>query len=165
MPDSVAARGGRYALCSQLAQTHSLEGPECLSLAANKTESHDIGVRWLGVDLMRRLVRRPKRDDIGGEAGGGAFNRSGALLEMSSRLRHWQPGTRWMAVYGVRRVRSEPIPPPASQLARPQRRMHQCCMLSAWEGLDPDVVSCHVEAAALRTLRLRGLHSSGPHIA
>ncbi|KAL1530531.1 hypothetical protein AB1Y20_001432 [Prymnesium parvum] len=100
-PARLAAAEATYALCARLAGSHPLEGPECLALCVNLTESHDVAVRWVGVDTAQRLVHRPTARDVGGESGGGAFNRSTALRELRARVRHPQPGTRWMAVYGL----------------------------------------------------------------
>ena len=81
--------------------------------AANATESHDIAIRWMGLEAMERLLElnntaalgwaatagRPTWDEYGSP--GGTLDRGHALREMGSRLEHWQPGTRWMATHGV----------------------------------------------------------------
>ncbi|KAL1514550.1 hypothetical protein AB1Y20_003647 [Prymnesium parvum] len=109
LPVRLAAAEITFALCAQLAGSHSLEGPECLAICARQTESHDFAVRWVGVDTMERLVRHRTSHDIGGMRGGGAFNRSNSLQEMAARLSHPQRGTRWMAVYAIGRLaRDEP---------------------------------------------------------
>ena len=100
-------------LCAQLSTTHLLEGAGCLASAANATESHDIAIRWMGLEAMERLLQlnntaalgwaatagRPTWDEYGSP--GGTLDRGHALREMGSRLEHWQPGTRWMATHGV----------------------------------------------------------------
>ena len=56
------------------------------ALFANQTESHDVAVRWMGVETMERLVGSPTTHDIGGQMGGGSFNQSTALRELGERM-------------------------------------------------------------------------------
>ena len=55
-PLRLAAAELFVAVCSQLATTHVLEGAACLAAAANQTESHDIAVRWMGVEALSRML-------------------------------------------------------------------------------------------------------------
>ena len=109
----LAAAELMLALCAQLASTHLLEGAGCLAVAANHTESHDIAIRWVGVEVMGQLVtghahRRhwglwgaPSWDEHAKP--GGTLSTTRAADEMRRRLQHWQPGTRWMALHGLGR--------------------------------------------------------------
>ena len=111
-PLRLAAADVLYGLCAQLARSHLLEGAGCLAVAANNTESHDIAVRWVGLDVMSRLLST-QRLQVGGWGApgqppwgkdgrpGSTLDTAVALDEMVRRLEHWQPGTRWMALHGV----------------------------------------------------------------
>jgi hypothetical protein len=117
-----------FALCGE---PRVLNGGKCLQLGAAAIESHDIGVRVLGVDLMARLVQAVASFKSVDGTPPQHHDRI-ALAEMASRLDHWQPGTRWMAVKGVERFSHllrtahdhaeppHPSPPPPSPAPSPQ---------------------------------------------
>ena len=64
-PVRLAAADLFVGICSQLATTHILEGASCLARAANATESHDIAIRWMGVETMARLLELQPQRDLG----------------------------------------------------------------------------------------------------
>lgn len=109
----LAAAELMIALCAQLASTHLLEGAACLAVAANHTESHDIAIRWVGVEVMAQLVNGHAHRRHWGPWGapswdehakpGSTLSTTRAADEMRGRLEHWQPGTRWMALHGLSR--------------------------------------------------------------
>ena len=96
-------------------QLRTSEGASCLSIAANRTESHDIAIRWMGVEAMNRLLTLGDETTAAGTfrygtvgwiwdqfgSPGSSLGIGWALYEMESRLEHWQPGTRWMVLHGV----------------------------------------------------------------
>merc|ERR1712185_23705 len=101
------------ALCAQLSSTHLLEGAGCLAVVANLTESHDIAIRWVGVEGMSQLTAGHAHRRRWGRLGapswdehvkpGSTLSATRAVNEMHGRLEHWQPGTRWMALHGLGR--------------------------------------------------------------
>lgn len=81
--------------CIQKEYVQTLETPACIAMALNLTESHDIGVRWMGVEFAEQLIM---------QHGLSVASKTFARRDLERRASHAQPGTRWMALYASARL-------------------------------------------------------------
>ena len=81
--------------CKSIAIAPYRERP-CIETLVGMIDSHDIGVRWLGIDGLERLMTEDQRDF--GEA---AINKTFLAKALEKRL-EGSPGTQWMAIYAMK---------------------------------------------------------------